>query len=290
MKKRFIIVLLVFLLCLMGCTQSESSSFKIIFIDVGQGDAALVLCDGQAMLIDGGDVTAGKTIYDTLENEGDGKAIRQLDYLVISHLHQDHYAGLIEGLKNITTIGLTLSNKSESSNLAFKQFEQELGKVNGKGSKITVPHVDEEFELGSARIQILDVSAEEENDSLVLLITYKNTTFLFTGDIEYSGQKRLVEKYAKGGDGKFKVNVLKMPHHGSWGQLSANDNDLNRLIRTFSPDYAIISAGLGNKYGHPHQETLELLDQAKVIKYRTDKNGNITIISDGQTLTIKTDK
>lgn len=290
MKKRFILVLLILLLCLMGCTQSESSSFKIIFIDVGQGDAALVLCDGHAMLIDGGDATAGKTIYDTLENEGDGKPIRHLDYLVISHLHQDHYAGLIEGLKNTEYIGLTLSNKRESSNQYFLQFEEELGKVNGKGSKITVPHIDEEFELGSAKVTILDVSAEEENDSLVLLIKYKNTSFLFTGDIQYSGQKRLVEKYAKGGDATFKVNVLKMPHHGSWGSIAANDNDLYRLVRTFTPDYAIISAGLGNRYGHPHRETLELLDQAKVKVYRTDINSNITVISDGQTVTIKSDK
>ena len=99
-----------------------------------------------------------------------------------------------------------------------------------------------------------------------------------------------MEKYAKGGDATFKINVLKMPHHGSWGPPGGSDNDLNRMIRTFSPDYAIISAGKGNIYNHPHKETLDLLEQAEVKVYRTDENGNITVRSNGTDVTVESSR
>ena len=136
---------------------------------------------------------------------------------------------------------------------------------------------------------MVDVASDEKNDSLVLLVTYGDTRFLFTGDIQYSGQKRLVEKYANDEDTAFKVDVIKMPHHGSWRDSDgSNNNDLYRLIRTFSPSYAVISVGNENKYGHPHKETLELLEQAEAKVYRTDQNGDITVKSDGKTVMVET--
>lgn len=286
MKRRLlsIICLLILVFGLCGCTDTaSSSSFSIVFLDVGQGDSALVECDGHYMLIDGGDVQAGDKIYRALEERG----IQKLDILAISHLHEDHYGGLIKALTYASSIGKTICNSSESSSDKFAELEHQLS-INE--ASITIPHEGDKYKLGSADVEVVDVASAEANDSLVLLVTYGDTRFLFTGDIQYSGQKRLVEKYAKGGDEVFKIDVIKIPHHGSWGPGGSNDNDLNRLMRTFSPDYAVISVGAGNRYGHPHRETLELLDQAEVKVYRTDQNGDITVKSNGKELSFETSK
>ena len=286
MKNRFIaiICILALILWMCGCTKnSQSSHFCIVFLDVGQGDSALVECDGHYMLVDGGDVQAGDKVYRALVE----REIQALDILAISHLHEDHYGGLSRALMYISSIGVTISNSSQANSDQFAKLEHQLSTI---GSNITIPDVGKKYKLGSADVEVVDATANEANDSLVLLVTYGKTRFLFTGDIQYSGQKRIVEKYAHGFDKEFKVDVIKMPHHGSWGPGGSNDNDLNRLMRTFNPDYAVISVGTGNQYGHPHKETLELLDQAEVKVYRTDQNGDITVQSNGKELLFETSK
>lgn len=91
--------------------------------------------------------------------------------------------------------------------------------------------------------------------------------------------------------GEYKIDLIKMPHHGSTSLRSVNcTGSLYRSIRTFMPDYAVISVGQGNMYGHPHRETLDLLDDADVKVYRTDMNGDIIVYSDGKTVSIECSK
>lgn len=282
MKKRIISLILVFvtLLSLCACSSKNSNStFSIRFIDVGQGDAALVECDGHYMLIDGGETTAGTTVYNVLEENG----IQKLDILVVSHLHTDHYGGLTKALTYASSIGVTLSNAEYKDSKAFRDFEHQL-QING--SKITVPAPGDTYELGSASVVVIDSSAEEANDSLVLLITYGDTKFLFAGDIEDAAQSRISDKYQSESDDPFKIDLIKMPHHGSY------TGTLYRFLRTFMPDYAIISCGEGNMYGHPHQETLDLLDSKTWSPrvYRTDRDGDIIVKSDGKELSVETSK
>jgi|GEM_PF-5341434 len=200
----------------------------------------------------------------------------------MSHLHSDHIGGLTKVLTYASSEELTLCNTTENNSELFRKVEHQLT-INE--AKITVPHVGDVYKLGSADVEVVDVASDDANDSLVLLITYGKTRFLFTGDIEYEGQKRLADKYENVQDKEFKVDLIKMPHHGS-----SEHSDLNRFIRTFMPDYAVISVGAGNIYGHPHQQTMDLLDQADVVYYRTDLNGDITVKSDGKTLSIETAK
>lgn len=280
MKKRlFAFVLLVAtILCLCSCSKNNST-FTIHFIDVGQGDSALVECDGHYMLIDGGDAAAGDTVYDVLVEEG----IHRLDILVASHLHADHIGGLSKAITFASTIDLTISNSAYSDTDTFRKFEHELGINN---SKITVPSSGDKYELGSATVEVIDSCTNESNDSLVLLITYGDTRFLFTGDIEDSAQTRISDKYQDESDEPFKIDLIKMPHHGSY------TGTLYRFLRTFMPDYAVISVGAGNTYGHPHQRTLDLLDdktwQPQV--YRTDTDGDIIVKSNGKEISIETSK
>jgi len=121
------------------------------------------------------------------------------------------------------------------------------------------------------------------------MITYGKTRFLFTGDIEDDAQTRISDIYKNEKDEVYKVDLIKIPHHGSSSSKSMNGTgSLYRFIRTFKPDYAVISVGTGNMYGHPHRETIDILKQADVKVYRTDQNGNITVKSDGKTLSVTT--
>lgn len=282
---RFIIILLAVSLC--SCFDSKigsNSTFSIQFIDVGQGDSALVECDGQYMLIDGGDESAGDKVYSVLEEKG----IQHLNFLVISHMHEDHIGGLIKALSYASKIDQTLANSDSGTTKVFRDLEHQLS-IND--AKITVPPTGDKYQLGSAEIEVIDVEKNSNNDSLVIMITYGKTKFLFTGDIEDDAQTRISNKYENDKDEAYKINLIKMPHHGSSSKKSDNGTgSLYRFIRTFMPDYAIISVGEGNQYNHPNQETLDLLEDADVKVYRTDKNGDIIVRSNGKKLSIECSK
>ena len=116
----------------------------------------------------------------------------------------------------------------------------------------------------------------------MLLVTYGDTRCLFAGDIEDAAQTWISDKYQGEDDSPYKIDLIKMPHHGSY------TGTLYRFLRTFMPDYAIISVGK-NSYGHPHQETLDLLDSKAYSPklYRTDLDGDIIVKSDGKIVTIE---
>ena len=286
MKRRIIAALLAIALvvslcfCLTGC---GDSSFSVRFIDVGQGDAALVQCDGHYMLIDGGEKSKGDKVCEVLEKEG----VKRLDFLVVSHLHEDHFGGLIKVLERGLKVKQVLSNSKESPKKEFREFEQQLDK---KGYKITIPEKDSEYSLGSAKIEVIDVCSEQGNDSLVLLVTYDKTKFLFTGDIEEHGQRRIIQEYRNRqsslADVPCKIDLMKMPHHG------ADATSLADFMEIFMPDHVVISVGAGNKYGHPDAETMKMLNNRawKPDVYRTDRNGNIFVESDGKDIRVRTDK
>lgn len=278
MKKRIIALLLLccIVLPILGCSKtSGNSTFSITFIDVGQGDAALVECDEHYMLIDGGDTFAGEKVCEVLkENE-----VKRLDYLVVSHLHKDHFGGLIDVLKDsgLQKIGRTLSNADYNNTKIFGEFETELRRF---GSKITLPQVDKPFNLGSAKIEIVNARAEKENDSLVLLITYGKTTFLFTGDMEQNQESLICGQY---NDERQNITLLKVAHHGSDTSTSI------RFLSMLMPQYAVISVEENNP-DHPSEQTLSRLEQADVAVYQTDEHGDIIVKSNGETVSIETSK
>ncbi len=298
MRKKLLPLILLIFLFLCGFIQfGKSSNFEIQFIDVGQGDSALVECDGHCMLIDGGGKNHGKNVQDVLTS----KQIQHLDILAVSHFHEDHYAGFIKALENVNKIDLVISNSDDYKNgigidenseeederkerKTFDEFEAALR--GSKVKKIKVPSVGSKYELGSATVEVVDNSCSQDNDSLVLLITYGKTKFLFTGDIEYNAQKRIYEKYQDkdGVDKGFKIDLMKMPHHGAYS------GSLQGFLRTFMPDYVVFSVGQENSYHHPKEKTLELISDKKggfhPTILRTDQDGNITVKSDGKKLTI----
>ena len=253
----------------------SNSSFAVHFIDVGQADAALVLCDGEAMLIDGGNVEDSNLIYSYLQKRG----IKHLDYVVCTHAHEDHVGGL-SGALTYATVGTAFSPVTEYDTKAFRNF---VGKVEAQGKSLTVPAAGDHFFLGSAEVTVLGPLQEydETNDtSIVLRIVYGEISFLFTGDMESSAEADLLDAGVE-----LKSTVLKVGHHGS------NTSSSYRFLREVAPTYGVISVGTDNSYGHPHEEILSRYRDADVKLYRTDLQGDIICTSDdGKTLTFTTKK
>lgn len=146
---------------------------------------------------------------------------------------------------------------------------------------LTIPSVGDTYTLGSSVITILGVNdgSDTNNTSIVLKVTYGNTAYIFTGDAERETEQAILNRGAD-----LSATVLKVGHHGS------DTSTIYPFLREIMPEYAIISVGEGNSYGHPTDNTLSRLRDADVTIYRTDLNGDIYITSDGQSVSITTDK
>lgn len=203
------------------------SSFAVHFIDVGQGDCALVLCDGQAMLIDGGEASQSSKVYAYLENHG----IDHLEYIIASHAHSDHIGGL-SGALNYATVDTALCPVTDYDSDTFRSFIKYLKKQD---VSITVPQAGDIFYLGSTMVQVLDPQKDYDNAndiSIVLKVVYGATSFLLTGDAERTAESDIIDA---GYD--LSATVLKVGHHGSDTSTSYP------FLREIMPKYAVISVG-----------------------------------------------
>ncbi len=252
---------------------SAEQNFQMHFIDVGQALSVLVECDGQFMLYDGGNVDDGSLVVSYLQNQG----VEELQYVFCSHAHEDHVGGLAAALAYFPA-NHVYSPVTEASTTCFKNF---VKYTQQQGLQVEVPAVGTVWQLGSATIQLLGPLKQynDTNDtSLVLRIDYGSTSFLLTGDMESDAERDLVESGAN-----LKADVLQVGHHGS--STSTSYIFLNAVL----PEMGVISCGVNNKYGHPHEETLSILRDAGVDVYRTDLLGTITIGSDGANYTVSSE-
>ena len=311
-----------------GTTPSDGqdAAFQMHFIDVGQALSVLVECDGQFMLYDGGNVDDGSLVVSYLQSQG----VEQLEYVFCSHAHEDHVGGLAAALAYFPAYHV-YSPVTEASTKCFKDFVKYTQQQN---LQVEVPAVGTQWALGSATVTMLGPVAQydDTNDtSIVLRIDYGATSFLLTGDMEADAERDLVNSGAN-----LKVDVLQVGHHGSststsyvflnavlpeMGIISCGVNNkyghpheetLSILrdakvdvlqvghhgsststsyvfLNAVLPEMGIISCGVNNKYGHPHEETLSILRDAGVVVYRTDLLGTITVSSDGQNYTVATE-
>lgn len=240
---------------------------EVHYIDVGQADSALVICEGQAMLIDGGNTADSRLIASYLKNED----IKELEYVVCSHAHEDHVGGLSAALSTVNVCRV-FAPETGADTKAYKNF---VKKAKEQDCAIETPSAGEKIPLGSGTVEFLGPITEKGRElnstSIVLKITYGNTSFLFTGDAERDEEQEILDSGAD-----LKATVLKAGHHGS------STSTTYPFLRAVMPQYAVISCEKGNSYGHPHRETLSKLSDAGTEVLRTDKNGTIIMLSDGE--------
>lgn len=285
--KRIYAVVLALALCLgfAGCALdslggaaqapgADGGGLTVHFIDVGQADAALVTCGGKAMLIDGGNVADSRTVVTYLKKQG----VTELEAVVCTHGHEDHVGGLA-GALNAYAARRVYSSTDSFDSKAFRDFRTYVEK---QGLTLTIPQAGERFSLGSAEVELLGPQkryTDENNNSIVLRVVYGETAFLFTGDAEREAEQELL---SAGRD--LRATVLKVGHHGSESSTSYP------FLREVRPEYAVISVGKGNAYGHPSEQALSRLRDAAATLYRTDLQGDVVARSDGRTVTFETGK
>lgn len=279
-KKKYIYLLPVFI-CLvccqfLGCHRKQETEYntehklEVHFIDVGQGDCTLVLCDGHAMLIDAGDDSQGTKVQKYIQNLG----IDTLEYVIGTHPDADHIGGLDVILTKFDCNTIIFPD-IKSDTMAYKRV---METIRYKGYSVTGPEISKTYSLGDAVITVLGpvgtYEEESNNYSIALKVSYGENSFVFLGDAEEEAQLDILQSKAD-----VSADVLKAGHHGS--SDSANAVFTNAV----NPEYAVISCSKGNDYGHPHARTLKLFRELGIQVFRTDEQGTVTAVSDGSTIT-----
>lgn len=251
---------------------ADENTLNVYFIDVGQADSILLENKGHYMLIDAGNNEDGPKLVNYF-NEQD---IKEFDYVVGTHAHEDHIGGMDDIIKNFKIDNFYMPDAITTT----KTFEDVLDALEETNVIFQTPKVNQTFNLQDTTITTLSVTSDEKNlndTSIVLKVKHGTNTFLFMGDASTKIEKNLLNK-------DIKSDVLKVGHHGSRYSTSLE------FLKKVSPEYAVISVGENNTYKHPHEEILKRLEEQNIQIYRTDKQGTILAKSNGSIITFSTIK
>ena len=246
-------------------TDGIYKTLEVHFLDVRQGDAALLICGGEAMMIDAG----SNDSVDYVKKYLDGQGIKKLKYAVGTHFDSDHVGGLDEILSDFEVETLMVPDQERDT----KSYKDVM-KNKSKAGKTVIPKVGDTFTLGDATLTVFAPARndyEESNDySIVLRLDHGEDSFLFTGDAQEESEKEML---AAGLD--VHVDVLKVSHHGS------KKSSIRQFLEAVVPQYAVVSCAKDNDYGHPHAPVLKRLRILGAQLFRTDEQGTIVCYSDG---------
>lgn len=276
-----------------------SGNLQVTMLDVGQGDAILVRTDYKTILVDTGDdkyYEDGKKgkinnqLFDALKKEN----VSAIDTLILTHAHADHIGKADEVIEKYKVKELVY-NGIPSAN---RYFVNALKAAKAQGTQQVKVKAGDTLDFGNgvyfevlsptAKLVDEDMKAiknkekvEVNNESVVGKLSFGSFSMLLTGDAETPIEKEMLASYGK----NMRCQVLKAGHHGSKTSSSLD------LLKAVQPEAVLISAGTNNRYGHPHENILTRYQKQGIKNiYRTDKNGNITISSDGKTYKITTEK
>lgn len=250
---------------------------EISYLDVGQGDSAYIKVNDFDILIDAGPRSDTDKLMEQLKE----KNIDDFEIVIATHPHEDHIGGMTKVFDEYDVESFYMPKATSTT----KTFENMINAVKNEGLKVQVIKEGTSFDLGEgAKIEVYSPTQDSydnlNNYSPIMKLTYGNNTFIFTGDAEKEVEKEVLEKYSN----NLKADVIKFGHHGS------STSSSEEFMEAISPKYGIISCGADNSYGHPHREILDVINKMDIKAYRTDKQGEITITSDGNEIDIKTGK
>ena len=255
----------------------------VSFLDVGQGDAILIQKGSQQVLVDGGPSPQAVCL-------GLGEKMpfwdRTIELMVLSHPSADHVAGLVEVLNRYRVEQVLYPEMDFESGV----YDEWLRLVREKGIKATLAQAGQQIDLGGGvAIEVLSppdpplsaTDSDVDNNAAVLRLSLGEVSFLLTADMMWEAEFELVYNRAN-----LKSTVLKVAHHGS------NTSTTPEFLAVARPELAVISVGADNEYGHPTEEVLRRLEEelGEENIYRTDENGTVEFITDGDRLWVKTDR
>ena len=291
-----------FMLVLAGCGNSASSSssggakavqslsasdkdLRISVLNVGQADATLIQYKGKNMLIDTGEVDSRADLVKQLKE----RKVMDIDIIVITHPHGDHLGGMAELFKDFkikqiydngqsanTAMYRNYLKNIKAKNIAYKTLKK--GDTFTLGDDVTFTVLSPGKPFTKENTQGVSESGLTNDNSIVCKMTYGQFSMMFTGDAQKEVEDKILKDY-KPAD--LKSDVLKVGHHGS--KTSSSD----AFVKAIAPKAATISCAAGNQYKFPHEPTLKTLQKYNVEVYRTDRNGVITITTDGSSYSIE---
>lgn len=273
-----VVCLIVYLVGTAKEAAPEDSPLNVAFIDVGQGDCELLRCEDTVVLIDGGEAENGVKVERYLNQMG----VSAIDCYILTHPHSDHI-GAAPYLMGRFPVGAVMMTEFSELNIpTTKNYEDLLDAVAASQAEVLFVKGGENYNFGPLSLNVLAPLAETDdyNDmSVVVRAVYKNTSFLFTGDASQEVEKQILE-----GSPQIVSDVLKVGHHGSGSATGA------AFLKAVSPEYAVISCGADNPYGHPDARTLEMLKKCGAETCRTDTDGTVLFYGDGRRLHVRTER
>ncbi|MBQ1229942.1 MAG: MBL fold metallo-hydrolase [Clostridia bacterium] len=269
LRALFALLLVSGLLLLLGCRTEESAApLQIYFLDVGQGDCALLRTAQGDILIDAGPESAQESLVHRLRSLG----VTSLRLAIFTHPDEDHLGGADGVLEHFPAEQVWVNGSEESSEtvLAF------LSAVQKTGAALRAVRAGERIRFGETELTVLapmaGTSFEGNSGSVIVRVTCGEASALFSGDAELEAEEALLERY---GREMLSAGLYKVSHHG------AANGSSEAFLRAVRPQYAVICCGAENPYGHPNGATLLRLAQAGAEIYRTDLCGDILFVTEG---------
>ena len=256
---------------------------QIYYIDVGQGDSELIRLkekDGDSfdILIDAGTRSTKQELSDYLRQLG----VQDIDILIGTHPHEDHIGGMAQIIQDFPVNALYLPETSDDMTPTTKTYENLLNAVEEKNLSVYAGKAGQTIlDSENVSMTILSPFGTDYKDlnlySIVTRLTVGNTSFLFEGDAEMENEEEILESNAD-----ISCDVIKLGHHGS------STSSLEEYIKAAAPEDAVISCGIDNDYGHPHKETLDLMEKLGINIYRTDQQKTLLAKTDGNNISWET--
>lgn len=282
-SKKNIKIACILIIIILGAIKISPKQLQIHFVDVGQGDCTFIETPlKKTILIDGGGTETYDIGKNTLLPYILDRGYTKIDTVLISHFDTDHVKGILTILENLR-IGQVIISKQEEISQNYKDFVKIV-----KDKNIKVKTVEKGDKIKIEKDIYIDILFPEKeiiqenilnNNAIVAKLSYKKFSIMFTGDIEEVAEKRLLEIYNK--SNILQSNILKVAHHGS--KTSSTKNILGKI----RPQICLIGVGKDNKFGHPNNEVIKRLEELNADIYRTDRDGEISIITNGKSFNIK---